>query len=282
MRLPAYARCADSRCLVLLASALLCEPIFGQAVSDPNQDTQEMKVFKNPFAQTIALWFEFDTSRPIGDYSRVQNLFSLTSIIPIPLGTKWDLITKSAISTVSQPDLMSPRGSAWKLSDLTTSFYFSPDRKGPLQWGVGPTFLLPTATGQDVGNSKWGAGPAGAVFAEPGKWTLGLELSDVKSFAGDRNRADVHYASLQYFVTYNVSKGWYVTTQPQTSADWTMPREDRWLMPVGFGVGKAMTFGKRQVSGELDGYYNVVHPSTLPYPKWIITLQFTFARRNFL
>jgi hypothetical protein len=271
-----------SRYLLLLASTLLCGYVLGQSAPDAAQAPQDVRAFKNPFAQTFALWFEFDTSRPIGDYSRVQNLFSLTSIIPIPLGTKWDLITKSAISAVSQPDLMNPRGSAWKLNDLTASFYFSPDKKGTFQWGVGPTFLLPTATGQDVGNGKWGAGPAGAVFAEPGKWTLGLEISDLKSFAGDRTRPDVHYASLQYFVTYNVSKGWYVTTQPQTSADWTVSRKDRWLMPIGLGVGKAVTFGKRQVSGELDGYYNLVHPTTLPYPKWILTLQLTFAGRNVL
>ena len=271
-----------SRYLWLLASVLLCRPIPGQTAPDAAQPRQDVRVFKNPFAQVFAFWFEFDTARPIGDNSRVQNLFKLTSIIPIPLGAKWDLITKSAISAVSQPDLMNPRGSAWKLSDLTTSLYFSPDQKAVFQWGVGPTFLLPTATGQDVGNGKWGAGPAGAVFAEPGKWTLGLEISDLKSFAGDRTRPDIHYASLQYFVTYNISKGWYVTMQPQTSADWTVSPEDRWLMPIALGVGKAVTFGKRQVSIELDGYYNLVHPTTLPYPKWVLTLQFTFAWRNVL
>jgi hypothetical protein len=271
-----------SRYLLFLASTLLCGPVLGQSAPDVVQDRQDDRVFKNPFARMFAFWFEFDTARPIGDHSRVQNLFKLTSIIPIPLGTKWDLITKSAISGVSQPDLMNPRGSAWKLSDLTTSAYFSPNKKGTLQWGLGTTFLLPTATGQEVGNGKWGAGPGGAIFAEPGKWTLGLEISDLKSFAGDRTRPDVHYASLQYFVTYNISKGWYLTTQPQTSADWTVSREDRWLMPVALGVGKAVTVRKRQVSVEFDGYYNLVHPTTLAYPKWVLTLQVTFARRNVL
>ena len=73
-----------------------------------------------------------------------------------------------------------------------------------------------------------------------------------------------------------------MTTQPQASADWTVSRENRWLMPIALGAGKAVTFGKRQVSGELDVYYNVVHPKALPYPKWVLTLQFTFARRNVL
>ena len=230
----------------------------------------------------IQLPIEFDNSRPIGTYSRVQSVFSLEPIIPFPLGPRWDLITKTTVSVVSQPDLMSPGGSAWKLSDITSRFYFSPDNRRIFQWGVGATFLFPAATDPSVGNGKWGTGPTGAVFVEPGKWTLGLQLSDLKSFAGDRNRPDVHYASLQYHATYNISKGWYVTTDPETLVDWTAPREDRWLMPVELGVGKAVMFGKRQVSGELDGYYNVVHPATVPYPKWVLTLQFTFAGPNFL
>src|SRR5581483_10536498 len=121
-----------------------------------------------------------DTSGPIGDYSRVQNQFSLTSIIPIPLGPKWDVITKTAISVVSQPDLTNARGGAWKLGDLTSSFYFSSERTGIFHWGLGPTVLLPTATGQEAGSGKWGAGPAVAAFLEPPKWTLGLEISDLK------------------------------------------------------------------------------------------------------
>jgi len=271
-----------SRTLLLLASALPCGPILAQTAPDAAQAPREVRVIKNPFAQMFSFPIEFDSSRPIGEYSRVQNLFSLKPIIPIPLGPKWDLITKSAISAVSQPDLMNPRGSAWKLSDITSSFYFSPDNQSTFQWGVGPTFLFPAAKDQAVGTGKWGAGPAGAIFVEPGKWTLGVELSDLKSFAGDRNRPDVHFAILEYILTYNVSKGWYVTTSPETSADWTAPREDRWLMPVGFGAGKVMAFGKSQVSGELDGYYNLVHPRTLPYPKWVLTLQFAFAREESL
>ena len=268
------------RYLLLLAGALLCGSILGQSAPDAAQAPREVHAIQNPFAQMFSLQIEFDTSRPIGNYSRVQDMFSLKPIIPIPLGPKWDLITKSTISAVSQPDLMSPRGSAWKLSDITSSFYFSPDNQSIFQWGVGPTFLFPAAKDQVVGTGKWGAGPAGAVFVEPGKWTLGVELSDLRSFAGDRNRPDVHYAILQYFLTYNVSNGWYVTTSPETSADWTARREDRWLMPIGLGGGKVISFGTSQVSGELDGYYNIVHPRALPYPKWVLTLQFTFARTH--
>jgi len=273
---------AHSRFLLLLSSALLCGSILGQNATDPSQAPKQVHVVKNPFAGMIVLPLEFDSSRPIGNYSRAQNLFSLKPIIPIPLGPKWDLITQSFISVVSQPDLMNPGGNLWKLSDVTSSFYFSPDNQSIFQWGVGPMFLFPAAKDQTLGTGKWGAGPTVALFIEPGKWTLGVQFSDVRSFAGDRNRPDVHYASLQYHATYNLSKGWYVTSAPQTSADWTAPREDRWLMPVGLGVGKANTFVKRQMSFELDGYYNIVHPSTRPYPKWVIALQFTFARGNFL
>jgi len=282
MRPPSCAQCADSRYLLLVASALLCGPILGQTAPDADPPPKEVHVVKNPFAGMIVLPFEFDISRPIGEYSRAQNLLSLKPIIPIPLGPKWDLITQTVISTVSQPDLSNPHGNVWKLSDITSSFYFSPDNKSIFQWGVGPIFLFPAAKVPSVGTGKWGAGPAVGVFVEPGKWTLGVQFSDLKSFAGDRGRPDFHYATLTYHVTYNFSRGWYLTTVPGIVADWTVPRDERWLMPIGLGVGKAKTFSKRQVSGELDGYYNLVHPATLPYPKWVISLQFTYARGNFL
>jgi len=267
-----------SRYLLLLMSAVLRGPILGQTATDAAEPSRELRVIKNPFAQMFSIPIEFDSSRPIGDYSRTQGVLSLKPVIPIPLGSKWDLITQTIISVVSQPDLTRARGGASNLGDITTNLYFSPDNKSIFQWGVGPTFLFPAATDQSVGAGKWGAGPTGGVFVEPGKWTLGLQLSDLKSFAGDRNRPDIHYALLQYHVVYNVSKGWYLTSAPTTTADWTASREDRWVMPVGFGVGKATALGKRQVSGEFDGYYNLVHPGTLPYPKWVLTLQFTFAQ----
>jgi hypothetical protein len=268
------------RCCFLLASALLCGPLLGQTAPAPAP--KRVHVAKNPFAGLIILPFEFDISRPIGNYSRSQYQFSLTPVIPVPLGPKWDLITQSNIPVVSQPELTGPRGRAWALSDITSSFYLSPDNDSMVQWAVGPTILFPAAVDPRVGTGKWGAGPAVAVFAEPGKWTLGVQVSDLRSFAGDRNRSDVHYMSLRYHVTYNAPKGWYVTTAPQTQADWTAPRGDRWLMPVGFGVGKALTIAKRQTSAEVDGHYNVIHPRTLPYPKWVITLQITFSWGDFL
>jgi len=136
--------------------------------------------------------FEFDNSRPIGGYSRAQELFSMKPIIPIPLGPNSDLITQSVISAVSQPDLMSPRGSTWKLSDITPRFCFSPDNQHIFQWGVGPTSLFPATSEQTVGTREWAVGPMGAFFVEQGYWTLGVQLIDLRSFAGNRCHPVAH------------------------------------------------------------------------------------------
>jgi len=61
-----------ARYLPLLAGALLCRPLPGETAPDVAQDRKDERVFKNPFAQTFAFWFEFDTARPIWDHSRVQ------------------------------------------------------------------------------------------------------------------------------------------------------------------------------------------------------------------
>ena len=40
-------------------------------------------------------------------------------------------------------------------------------------WGVGPVFVLPTATDRLLGADKWGAGPAALALTMRGPWTLG-------------------------------------------------------------------------------------------------------------
>lgn len=270
-----------ARLMRLLIWVFLAPLVSGQTAPDDDTARQRVSAVKNPFAKTIVLPFEIDTARPMGPYSRVQDAFTFQPLIPFLLGRKWDLITQTVIPVVSQPDTANPRGRKWGLSDINSNLYFSPDTDGMVKWGAGPSFLFPTATDRAIGAGKWSAGPTGAVFIEPGQWTLGVIVSDLKSFAGDRNRPDVHYMTLQYQVTWNFCRSWYVTTSPTSAADWTAARGERWLMPVGLGVGKVFGLGKRQVSGEASASYSLIHPKTQPYPKWVLSLQLTLAHTEF-
>ena len=53
-----------------------------------------------------------------------------------------------------------------------------------MTWGVGPVFLIPTATDDTLGSDKWGAGASAVLLAMPGHWVIGSLFSNVWSFAG--------------------------------------------------------------------------------------------------
>lgn len=237
-----------------------------------------VRAVKNPFARAIQFPVEYDVARPIGGYRRAQHGFLFQPVIPFLLGSKWDLITQTAVTVVSQPDVASSQSGQFGLGDINANFYFSPDDQRQVHWGIGPSILIPSATGDSLGMGKWSAGPTGAVFIEPADWTLGVLASHLRSFAGDSNRAAVHYSTLQFQVTHNFWRNWYLTSSPTTLADWTAPSDERWLMPVGLGVGNVFSIGHRHFGGELSAYYSLIHPRTTPYAKWVFSLQLTFAR----
>ena len=58
-----------------------------------------------------------------------------------------------------------------------------------LLFGVGPTFVFPTASDLTTGQGKWQAGPAAAAAFTPRNWLFGVLAQNPISFAGDATRA---------------------------------------------------------------------------------------------
>jgi hypothetical protein len=57
-------------------------------------------------------------------------------------------------------------------------------------WGVGPVWLLPSATEDTLGGEKFGIGPTGVALKQQGSWTYGMLANHIWSVAGDDDRAD--------------------------------------------------------------------------------------------
>lgn len=43
--------------------------------------------------------------------------------------------------------------------------------------------------------------------------------------------------TLQPFINYNFPGGWYISSSPVITANWRESSGDRWLVPLGAGVG---------------------------------------------
>jgi hypothetical protein len=84
---------------------------------------------------------------------------------------------------------------------------------------------------------------------------------------------------LQYFINYNLKKGWYITLQPIITANWKATSGNVWTVPFGGGLGRIMKLGFQPVNLQLQFYDNAVYPTgTSP---WSMRAQIAFLFPKF-
>ena len=206
------------------------------------------KAAQNPVADMISFPLQNNTNFGIGRYSRDQDVLNLQPVIPLHLTKKWNLITRTILPIIWQPDASQPDQGWYGLGDLNPSLFFSPAKPGKLIWGVGPALVFPTATADQLGQGKVSAGPGVVVLTTPGHWVIGALANNVWSFAGSGSRPPVNQFLLQYFINYNMKKGWYVTTAPIITANWRASNGNALTLPFGGGVGRIMKLGFQPVN----------------------------------
>ncbi len=75
-----------------------------------------------------------------------------------------------------------------------------------------PAIVIPTATSTQLGQGKLSFGPSVVALVQPGHWTFGVLVNNVFSVAGSSHRPSVNQMTLQYFITYNLKKGWNINS----------------------------------------------------------------------
>ena len=230
------------------------------------------KAAQNPVASLISVPIQENWNFNIGPSDRTQNVLNIQPVIPVGLGKDWNLIIRWITPVIYQP--VGAQTGFYGIGDMQPAFFMSP-KKGRLIWGVGPQLLLPTATRTGIlGQGKFGLGPSAVALIQPGKWTFGALANNVWSVAGHSDLPDVNQFLLQYFINYNLKKGWYLTWQPTITANWNARSGNVWTVPLGGGVGRIMKLGFQPVNLGLQFYGNAVHPSGAS--PWGMRLQISF------
>jgi hypothetical protein len=101
-------------------------------------------------------------------------------------------------------------------------------------------------------------------------------VKNVWSIGGQSSRPNVNQMLLQYFVNYNLDKGWYLGTSPIVTANWQASSGNRWLVPVGGGLGRVFRLGFQPINVQLMVFGNTVRPNTLPSSPWSLRWQVAF------
>jgi hypothetical protein len=231
------------------------------------------KAAQNPVASLISVPIQENVNFGIEPGNRNQNVLNIQPVIPINVSKDWNLIIRWITPIVYQP-LPVPQASGplvqetgvFGLGDMNPSFFFSPKKKakGFLIWGVGPAFVLPTATNTTfLGQGKLSMGPTVVGLVQPPHWTIGFIANNVWSVAGHSNidKPAVNQFLIQYFINYNMKHGWYLTSQPIVTANWRAPGDNVWTVPFGGGVGRIMKLGFQPVNISAQFYGNAVYPA---------------------
>lgn len=249
---------------------------YSHAYAESNAELA--KAAQNPVANMISLPLQNNTNFGIGPDDETQNMLNIQPVWPVSLNNDWNLITRTIVPVITQPGIFTNDGQITGLGDITFTAFLSPAKSGKITWGVGPIFLLPTASDESLGTDKWGAGASVVVLAMPGKWVVGSLFSNVWSVGGSGNQ-DINLFTWQYFINYNLPNSWYLTSAPILTANWEADSYgDRWTIPFGGGGGKIFKIGKQPVNAQVSAYKNVQAPEFGPDWQLRLQLQFLFPK----
>lgn len=240
------------------------------------------KQLSNPVAALISVPFQgnFDFGGGFDD-DGFRYTLNVQPVVPFSLNERWNLISRTIVPVVYQEDILppevtptdvDPNDDQFGLGDTVQSFFLSPAASDPI-WGVGPVFLVPTATREVLGSEQFGVGPTAVVLKQTGPWTYGMLANHIWSVAGDNDRADVSLTFLQPFLSYTTPEAWTFTVQTEATRNWEA-NEDEWTVPVGAFVSKVVDVGGQKISLQGGPRWYVEGPETAP--DWGLRANVTF------
>jgi len=171
-----------------------------------------------------------------------------------------------------------PPGDAltWRLSDITTQFFFSPKSSSAWKWGAGPMISWRSRSPSDLAGPGWGAGPVGVLVGGFGEnVSFALITGQLWNFDGDFSTTLLHPMVMYNFPN---AQGWALGYNIATSYNWKAMEASKALtLPLGFTVGKTIALASGYGLDLSTGpYWNVQRPDGAAefQLKWGVTLLF--------
>ena len=242
---------------VLLLATVAATPAHAELSAE-----ELAKLAQNPVGNLISVPFQNNTNFNVGPENGTQNILNIQPVIPVSINKDWNIITRTIVPVIWNPSLGPTIPSKDGVGDTVFTAFLSPANPGHLIWGAGPVVQIPTNTSDELGNKNWGMGPSFVVLhldhGDP--WVYGVLVNNVWSLSSSKQGGSYNNGLMQPFVNYNFSGGFYLTSSPILTVDWKADSGQRWVVPLGGGVGKIFHLGRLPVNTSLAAYYNVVHP----------------------
>jgi hypothetical protein len=235
--------------LIAALAAALSLPGLATAQGAPDaggsgsSDVELAKQLANPIASLISLPFQFNYNQGFADGDGDQYYVNIQPVIPFSISENWNVISRTIVPVVSQDGVIPGAGSQFGLGATTQSLFFSPKRSERLTWGVGPVFLLPTAT-DGIATNQWGAGVTGVGLVQEGPWTYGALANHVWSLTGNSDDGAISSTFLQPFLNYTTESATSFFLNTESTYDW---ENDQWSVPINFGANQLVNVGGQRI-----------------------------------
>ena len=260
---------------LILLSQVVASACPGQ--EETTDDDRMVKDAGNPVTSVINLPVQDNARFGIGEYERTMHLIKIQPVrLSVRAGRIYKIRSRTIIPLIYAPDIKSPTGGVFGLGDIVIAGFFSPNRFGRYIWGIGPALSFPTATDRMLGTGKWSAGISLVLATQRKRWLAGFMAFNLWSFAGDSDRPEVNKMQLDPFFRYHLGSRWMLVSSPTIVADWNVAEGEQWHVPVGGGIGRIWIVGGNGLSFEIQTFYSVIRPESLPFPDWSMRFQVQF------
>jgi len=264
--------------IVFSMTVLLCS--FAGAQEKTEQSATDLaKKTQNPISDLISLPFQYNTFFETGPKGKTQNTLLIQPVIPFTLNDDWNFIARPIIPLLEQPPLTDGQNRNHGLGNIQFQGFLSPKKPKDWIWGFGPYLEFPTNSGPDgrFGSDNWSAGPAFVALQMKGPWVYGGLVSHLWSYHG--NDPEVNITAIQPFLNYNLKGGWYLSSSPVITANWSATdSDDQWTIPIGGGIGRVFKIGKQPVNVSLRAYHNLESPKSGSDWQLQFQIQFLFPK----
>ncbi len=261
-------------------AAVTSQPATKPAESTTSDQEAAKNAAQNPLASTISIPFQNDSYYNVGPDKGTVNALIVEPVIPIKLNANWNIITRTIVPILREPSIGPGTDSVSGLGNIQPQFYFSPTHPAPgrIIWGIGPQLWLPTATDHRLGVNKFGGGIDGVIVTSRGHFLFGALINNQWTGQNDRHER-VNQFTLNPFIFYNLPKGWYLTSSPVMTADWTAKPDDKWTVPVGGGIGRIFKVGAQPLNARVQFWKDVKTPTFGQSWTMQAQIQFLFIRK---